>query len=196
MVVERPPVANPEQTWRDRQPGLQGLDRWKINGRVGMRGSRKTGQASLVWVRDRDTHRINLFGFLGSGRMILTQDPRGAQLRDSKKRTYTAGNAQQLLFETTGWDIPFDDLKFWVTGLPAPSAPKIFSLDAWGRLATLRQSGWEVRFLEYRRKDGYELPRKVFLQLVPGTGKTAPDSATGNEKVEIRLVIKRWRLNL
>ena len=97
---------------------------------------------------------------------------------------------RQLLVETTGWDVPFDDMDWWVRGLPAPGAKAEQELDEDGRLKTLTQLGWEVEFLEYGRYGAYELPSKLFARRhenVPGIG-------LNHMTLEVRVVIERWVL--
>lgn len=190
--VEPPaPVGDPQQAWFARQARLSTITHWEIRGRLGVRARqrKKSGQATVIWAREGDRHNIRLYGPLGRGTVILTQDPAGATLRDSKKKTYTAGDARTLLNDTVGWDIPFDQLKYWLTGAPDPTVPMEVELDGRGRLKTLRQAGWDVRFLEYRRYQGLELPRKVYLNARPARSPPGPG-------VEVRVVIKRWGLQL
>jgi len=188
-VGQRPPVADPQRTFEARQHRLQDLRNWELKGKVGLRGGESNGQANLVWQRDADHHQIRLFGPFGGGMVQLTQDPGRAQLRDSKKKTYDGDNARALLLETTGWDIPFDALTYWVTGVPAPGDAGTLVLDAWGRLASLEQSGWRIRIQDYRRAGGYELPRSVELESMPGSTADAPV-----HQARVKLVLKRWEL--
>ena len=190
--IEPPtPVSDPQQAWFARQARLSTITHWEIRGRLGVRARqrKKSGQATVIWARDGERHNIRLYGPLGRGTVILTQDAAGATLRDSKKKTYAAANARTLLNDTVGWDIPFDQLQYWLTGAPDPTVPMEVELDGQGRLKTLRQAGWNVRFLEYRRYQEIELPRKVYLSARP-----AP--ALSGQGVEVRVVIKRWGLQL
>jgi outer membrane lipoprotein LolB len=182
-----PPVGDPLAAWGQRQAALRALERWQISGRVGVRSGDEQGQANVVWVRDGSRHRINLFGPFGGGRVVLTEDPGGAQLRDGKHETLEAPDARTVLYQRTGWDIPFDELQYWLTGVPAPGASNDLNLDAWGRLQTLRQDGWVVQVLEYEQEDRYELPRRLVISRAGG-------DAAGRGPVEVKLVIKGWGL--
>jgi outer membrane lipoprotein LolB len=189
VAPQRPPVDNPRAVWEARQSGLAALHDWDLSAKLGMRSSKKSGQATVVWVRRDGSHRINLFGPFGAGHVILTQDATGATLQDAKRHTYTAANARRLLLNTTGWDVPFDDLRYWVAGIPAPDAKAEISLDDWGRLSRLAQDGWDVQFLEYTRVGALELPQRLFIE------QAAAEPAT-DKGVEVRLVITRWGLDI
>ncbi len=185
-AVPTRPVVDSAAVWASRRADLITLNAWDIKGRVGVRSGPKSGQATVIWERRDDAHSIKLFGPLGGGLVQLTQDASGAQLRDSKNKVYTAASAQDVLLDSTGWTIPFDDLKYWLAGVPAPGSADELRIDDFGRLEFLRQSGWEIRFIEYEQQARHELPRKVFLQRMP----------LSSRDVEVRVVIKRWGFEL
>ena len=185
-LPERPPVADSQAAWQTRQTALARVHAWEIRGRLALRSAEEGFQASLHWIREQETHRIDLTGPLGGGRVRLTQDKNGAELRDASDKLYRDSSVQQLLARTTGWDVPLEGLNYWVLGLPAPEAITQSELDEWGRLKTLEQHGWEIRFLEYVGHDVYELPSRVFI-------KRKSDAAS-DTTLEVRLVIEKWTL--
>ncbi|MEK7697610.1 MAG: lipoprotein insertase outer membrane protein LolB [Pseudomonadota bacterium] len=178
------------RTWAMRQQALAPITNWELRGRIALRSRDEGMQASLHWVRERERQRISLVGPLGSGQVRLTQDAGGAELRDTEKNVRRAPTARQLLVETTGWDVPFDDMNWWVRGLPAPGAKAEQELDEDGRLKTLTQFGWEVEFLEYGRYGAYELPSKLFAR----RRENAPGIGLNHVTLEVRVVIERWVL--
>ncbi len=193
-VTERPPLEDPTAAWRARQSRLISLNSWEIQGRISARSSTEGWQATVRWVRDGDRHDIELGGPLGRGHVRLMQDRFGARLRDANNQTYWAATSQQLLFDTTGWRLPLDGLNYWVLGLPVPDTPGTQALDRSGRLKSLDQLGWQVRFLRYRRHGGYEFPSKLFIRRqVNGTDAQPPDEGDSHGPLlEVRLVIERW----
>jgi len=195
--VLQPSRTSPEDAWQQRRIGLSAIQTWELKGRLSVRTTRQGGQATLIWERIADSHKIQMYGPLGGGRVVLTKNELGAELRDSKKNVYRGDTAEDVLYRAAGWPVPFEALKYWVSGLPSPDSPSQPVLDQWGRLERLRQSGWEVRFLEYRQNGDSELPRKIFIKSLPGTVQLA--GVYGEEigqDVEVRLVISRWGLKL
>ncbi|MEK7191642.1 MAG: lipoprotein insertase outer membrane protein LolB [Pseudomonadota bacterium] len=187
------PARAPDEVaraWAMRQQALAPITNWELRGRIALRSRDEGMQASLHWVRERERQRISLVGPLGSGQVRLTQDAGGAELRDTEKNVRRAPTARQLLVETTGWDVPFDDMDWWVRGLPAPGAKAEQELDEDGRLKTLTQFGWEVEFLEYGRYGAYELPSKLFAR----RRENAPGIGLNHVTTEVRVVIERWVL--
>jgi outer membrane lipoprotein LolB len=195
-LPERAPAANITAVWASRQQALTPVTAWEIRGRVALHTADDGWQASLRWRRDRDHHQLDLMGPLGRGHMRLTQTAQGAQLRDDEQRVYYADSAEQLLLRATGWQLPLAGLNYWVLGLPVPQSIGVQGLDAWGRLESLQQLGWDIHFLEYVQHGSFELPSKLFLKrLEPPPASLNPDTAVANGTLEVRLVIERWALN-
>jgi outer membrane lipoprotein LolB len=197
VTPQRPPADDPDSAWRNRLAKTSALNHWEIKGRLGVRTHQRGGQATIVWKRDGDDHNINLYGPLGGGRAVLIESATGAEMKDSKKKTYYAENAEELLYRVAGWRVPFGAMKYWVLGLPAQQDEFEHTLDQWGRVSELRQAGWEIRFIEYRDYQGVELPRKMFLKSLTEHEHIAAsrDDLDENDRVEVRLVIKHWILN-
>ncbi len=165
-------------------PELQHLDSWEVHARLALRAGEHSAQAGLQWTRAGARHTIVLRGPFGQGLARLTRDADGAHLQDVEHNQHEAESAEALLLKTTGWRIPVDELDYWIRGLPAPGVSHEPAPDETGRLAALRQSGWEIRFSDYRRYGRYELPGFLVLRISSG--------AAGDEGLETRLVIDRW----
>lgn len=189
-----PPLENPQQAWQVRQAQLLPLTTWNLTGRVALRSGKEGGQASLRWQHDPAGQTIDLRGPLGRGLVRLQQDEHGVRLQDSAQQVYTADNAEDLLFNTTGWHIPLEGLNYWIRGVPVPGVPLRQELDGQGRLAVLWQSGWEVRYLSYTRFGEHDLPSHLTLLLpVASLSPSAPNPAAP-VPVEARLIVERWTL--
>lgn len=193
-IPERPPVGDRAATFEARQRDLAPLNRWRLTGRIGLQTADEGWQATLVWVRERDEHKIDLMGPLGRGHMRLTQDAQGAVLRDADQRSYYAANGEALLLRTTGWQVPLKGLNHWMLGLPVPGVDADSELDDWGRLKRLRQLGWDIEFLEYTAHGVLELPSKLFMKRreVPRLAARAGTAPVENGELEVRLVVERW----
>jgi outer membrane lipoprotein LolB len=187
-----PPVENPAATWQARQAVLAPVQAWKIQGRLAVQADDKGWQASVYWMRDGERQRIDLAGPLGRGHLRLVQDSHGAELRDADQRTWRAQNAEDLLYRITGWRVPLDGLNYWVLGLPMPGGAASEELDGQGRLKTLVQSGWDIRFLEYARYGSLDLPSKLFIKRQDPVSTANPARDT---TLEVRLIIEHWNLN-
>ena len=186
-----PPVENPAAVWQARQAALRTMTSWTLQGRLAMRAAKEGWQAEVAWVRDGERQQIDLSGPLGRGHLRLTQDMNGAELRDADQKTWRAKNAQQLLYRTTGWLVPLDGLDYWILGLPAPGSAANLELDDQGRLKTLDQSGWDIRFLQYAHEGALDLPNKIFIKRQDDLNAI---DASRNHSLEVRLIIEHWTL--
>ena len=189
----RPAVDDPVEVWQHRVSDLSAIASWEVKAKLAVKTHKRGGQANMLWRREQADHNINLYGPLGGGRVILTRTAEGATLRDNKKRTYHAETTEELLYRVAGWQVPFGSMRYWVLGVPEPGQGYEESIDEWGRLQTLRQSGWEIEFVEYRDFDGRELPRKFLMTALPGTTHIVDDQFGENDEVKVKIIIKRWR---
>ena len=175
---------------------LEEVRDWELRGKLGVRTDHKGSSATLVWQRTGDDHRIRLFGPLGGDRIIIEQDPGGAVLRNSKRKTWHGDSAREVLYQSIGWHVPFDEMTRWVVGLPANGGPYRDERDEDGRLKSITQLGWEVRYLEYDDPAQPDLPSRVHLVALPETTGKLVYAETGEHvsRLEVRLVVKRWNL--
>jgi outer membrane lipoprotein LolB len=192
------PVENPELAWQERETRLRQIAAWDIQGRLLLRSGKEGGQMSLHWRREGENDVIDLSGPLGKRLLRLSQNPSGAELRDAEQKIFRAENAQALLLDTTGWDVPLAGLHYWILGIPLPGVPERHTLDERGRLKNLSQSGWDIRFLDYARYNGEELPSRLFLRLLPEAvtpgGSMSADPMRQTPVLELRLVVEHWTL--
>ena len=194
-VPSRPPAFDPINAWNNHAENVAGVVSWSLKGRMSVRTEDSGKSATLLWDRDGIDHKIELYGPFGGGRIRIIQNSNGATLTDAKKRTDEAPTASELLYRRVGWHVPFEAMQYWVLGVPEAGKSYSKTLDQWGRLQTLSQSGWDVSFREYNEVAPYELPRKLFITAQPGTvhlvNKNGEDAG---DDIQVRMVVKRWEV--
>jgi outer membrane lipoprotein LolB len=180
-IIHKPPATEPgvanAAAWRARQAKLKDFAIWSLQGRAA------TGQllgwtGNLSW-RQRGRHfDVRLAGPLGAGGMRATGTLQRVRVRTNKREMVTT-HPDALVQKTLGWTFPLKPLRYWVKGLPAPGSYQRISVNAQGRLKSLRQQGWRIAYLDYVMPAGAPtaLPRRIVLD---------------NGKTRIRLVIDRW----
>ena len=174
----REPAAEPERAWRAHRAALADLDQWRLTGRIAIRTEGEGWHATLDWRQDQRRYDIRLFGPLGQGTVRLQGSPGEVTLHTEEGRT-TAADPEWLLYRNLGWRVPVEALRYWVLGLPAPGSARERELDRYGRLARLEQADWQIEFRDYERRDGVELPSRIFVS---------------NHRAQVRLVVGQWRL--
>lgn len=166
--------------WPGRQHALEQLRTWQLSGRVAVSTQEDGFTATLVWKQDAGgAYELSLIAPFSQGTVRLDGDASGVMMRtsDSGAATY-APDAESILWQQFGWQVPVAALRYWVRGIPAPGAEAQIELDGEGRLSGLMQSGWQVRFLRYGQVAQWQLPEKIFLEQGP---------------VSVRIVIQDWR---
>jgi outer membrane lipoprotein LolB len=139
--VSRLPLGVPEQ-----ESLLRDLPAFRLQGRAGIKAGAEGSQSGLEWRQQGTESRLKFSGQLGIGAVTLVYSPqllrvtaRGEELRDAE--------ARQVLVEQLGFVPPFDALRYWVLGLPAPGeAPTEQSVGANGRAADMTQLQWRIHY--------------------------------------------------
>ncbi len=170
----------PQFDWSERQQQLAQLQRWSFSGRLAVKdANNESWSASLRWQQDGDSYDIQLSGAFGQGAARLFGHDGYAVIEMAEHSALTADSAEALMQQQLGWHMPVQGLKFWLLGMPGPNSVGQHAFNEVGRLESLQQSGWQVRYRDYLDVDGLELPRKLELE---------------NPRLRARLVIDSWQL--
>lgn len=163
--------------WELRQEALSGVDQWRVGGRISVRTGEEAAHGRLQWQQEGDRYDVRISGPFGSGTVRLAGDPAAATLWVDRQPPIRSNDPEVLLYRQTGWWIPVGALRYWMLGLPDPQMESDRKLDGRGRLELLRQAGWEIRFLDYERRGGLELPGRIFVSKGEG---------------EVKVAVQRW----
>lgn len=186
-----PSGAASEQAWQARQGLLSTLQAWRLQGRIAIQaetpqGAKQEGwHAALRWEQQADNYQITLSSPLGQDLAQLHGSAQGVILHTAQGED-SAQDSEALLYKRLGVRLPLAGLRYWVLGLPNPSAPVAPHervLDGLGRLTQLRQQGWEIEFRRYTAAPGLDLPDKLFLS-----------TQADDTPIEVRLVVEEWSL--
>lgn len=162
-----------------REHALAHADHWTLRGRLGVVSANEGGSGSFTWTQDGNRYEFVLRGPLSGKSFRLSGDADGALLEGVDGGPRRGADAQTLLRDALGWDVPLRELRAWVLGLRADSGPAELSFGTDRLPAVLRQDGWVV---DYRRWDTTRtppLPLKVFAERAP---------------YKVRLSIDAWQI--
>jgi len=152
---------------------------FSIGGRISARRGDAGIAGSFTWVHDATHDAIDLSSPLGQMLAKLEGGADGVMVRLPDGRTQSAATWRELTERAFGVTIPVDGLAAWVRGVPRKAAPFTVERDSRGRVALLRQQGWDVVY-SYA-DDAAERPFRASL------------SYPGAEAVEVRVVVDRWQ---
>lgn len=165
---------------------LRGLPEFSLNGRVVIRSGTQGGEpASMAWQQVGEQTTVRLSGPLGMGSLTVSWRPGALRLTGGKGEDFVDAEAEQVLVEQLGFMPPFEALRFWVMGLPAPGElPTQHSVADSGRTSELVQQGWQIRYDERwmsvaAGESGVELPRLLTVT---------------RDDLRLRLVVEKWKL--
>lgn len=196
MKPERAPMSPALRAlWEQRQAILAPIEHWDIKGRMAVRTDDDGGSATFIWEREGASHRIEMFGPFGSGRVTIAQDDDGATLYDGDESPVRAATAESLLYYRVGWHVPFEPLKHWLKGVPSPAPHQALVLDETGRALSFEQDGWKVTVVDYAAGEPVAMPRRVFIEALPGTvhlvGERGEDLG---DRLDVKVVLRRWQV--
>lgn len=153
---------------------------FRLEGRVSVKAGEESFSGGLAWRRAKDGEELLLNTPLGQGVAELRGDAAGMTLTDAKGKQYRAPDADALVREALGLELPLKGLAWWVVGHPRPGAAYRAEADAAGRLGVLEQDDWHIEFSRYADQGKALLPGKLV--------------ARRGEQLEVRLVVDAWEL--
>ena len=165
--------------WDTRLTDLYRLRQWSIHGHVAVQTGNEGWSATLQWDQDNQNYMLRFIAPLGQGTYQLNGDEEKVTLLTADNKVYQATDAESLLQDNLGWNIPLHGLQYWVRGVPEPGVTTdTLVLDDKGRMIELRQSGWRISISRYGEFDGKDLPSKLVMQ---------------NERFQLRMVVLGWK---
>lgn len=149
-----------------------------LNGRIAVRHNGTRHSAGLRWTHSAQFDEVLLLAPLGQTAARVYRDASGATLEDGE-RHYEAADVESLMQQVLGWHLPLDGLHRWVLGLPAADGQAQVERDAAGRIAVLRQDGWEVSYQRYAGEGADSLPSRLQLS---------------RDNLQVQILIDEWDL--
>lgn len=170
-----PPAAH--ESWEARRSALQALEHYQIKGRVAVAAGQEGFTAGLRWVQNGAQTQLALDGPLGVGGVRVTTDGTTLSLLNAHGERLDSEAARAELKTRLGFDAPLSSLRFWILGVPDPSAPAAEVVDVERRLASLQQNDWQIEYADYVVVKGEWLPGRMTLR---------------RDDVRVRLIIDHW----
>ena len=164
---------------RAREQALAPVDHWVLQGRLGVSNGSDGGSGSFSWSQDGEHYEFVLRAPVTGKSFRLSGDRNGALMEGLDGGPIRGRDAQSLMRQTLGWDVPLRDLRAWVLGLRADSGPAELSFGADRLPAQLLQDGWSVDYREWDTSRQPPLPKKLYAAKPP---------------YKVKLVIESWQL--
>lgn len=175
------PTVQSQQSWALRQNTLNQLTSWHSQGALAIQTAKSNNAMQFEWqLQSENDYSLRFIGPVGTGYGTLKTTTTQSVYFAPKGQTYTDSNATALLTKVTGWQLPVNDLYYWVRGLPAAGKAASLQFDeSHSHLTSLQQDGFNVVFQNYSGVGKVDLPSTLLIQ---------------NADIKVKIVMTRWQL--
>lgn len=160
-----------------REAVLGAQSHWQMRGRIALSLGNDGGSGRLLWRQAWAEYSIQVSAPVSRQSWRLSAANGRASLEGLDDGRREGADAQALLRDSLGWDVPLTALSAWVRGMRA-AGPAQVQFDAQGLPAQIEQQGWLVQFRAWSTDTATPMPRRVF-------------ASRGDASV--RLVIDSWQ---
>lgn len=156
-----------------------GAPAWAMAGRVALSNGKDGGSGRIDWAQSDGAAAVTLSAPVTRQSWTLRNGTDGAVLEGVPNGPVSGIDAERLLHDTTGWQIPVAALGCWLRGTRAGEAagPAVTTYGADGRPRRIEQGGWRIDFDGWGEDGGVAVPTRV-------------NAEQGSNRV--RLVVDRW----
>lgn len=177
-AAPRPRVSDPAAmlAQHSREARIAADPEWALSGRLAISDGRESGSGRIHWREHDGRYAIELAAPVSRRSWRLTGDAHGALLEGLDGGPRRARDADRLLAEALGMQVPLVHLRAWVRGARGPGEA-VVEFGPEGLPAAMRQSGWTIEFRDWYRDRTLPLPRRVFAD---------------RGDVRVRLVVDTW----
>jgi outer membrane lipoprotein LolB len=141
------------------------LTHWELSGKIAVITADERKSAYLNWQQADDKIDFRLSNLLGVSLLKLSYNGNIARL-EVDGDIYEDMSTEALIYRTTGWILPLDNLPQWIKG--AANEQDIVTLNAQGlpqHIKAICQScaGWEISYSQYKEVQGVLLPFSIVV---------------------------------
>ena len=172
-------TATSNISWQQHQQQLQALTHYQAQGQLGYISPQQRFSTNLQWDNAPQKSQLQLTTFLGTSVLKLNITPNGAVLVTENGDEYQGHSAAQLVQQLTGIELPVNEMRNWLIGLPTGTKHYQLNQDQQVKWLSKNINGqeWTLQYLAYNNQLSPALPTRMLLE-------------QGNKK--IKLMINRW----
>lgn len=141
---------------------MQAVDSWQLKGKLAYRNGENAGSAWFDWTQHGDNFNIFLSGPFGVGTVQINGNAQTITLSQAGEADISAPSSSVLTQRLFGWQLPVEQMRHWVRGIPAiSSASNATTFNPKGLLDTLQEDGWQLNISRYQTGPKGQLPGKI-----------------------------------
>jgi len=181
----RPPVTavigpGADAPWPEQQAALGKLDSYALNGRLAVAANGQGFSGSLRFRQQDSRSEMALDGPMGIGGMRVQLDGEELGITSSRGEKLGGNEARAELEQRLGFALPLANLRWWLLGIPAPSAPENGIAPAAQATPPVAfdQDGWHVSVNSRAPGLGFSLPQRLTIE---------------REGARLKLLVEQWQ---
>ena len=167
-----------------REGALRQQPAWSLQGRIAVSNGRNGGSGRIDWIQHDRRFDVSVSAPVTRQSWRLVGDAASARLEGLDGGTREGPDAELLLRDATGWEVPLAALADWVRGIRAQdagTASATYDLD--GRLLRLEQGGWSIDY-------HWPVPGPESAERTAPLLPTRLDARRG--EASVRLIVDQW----
>lgn len=163
-----------QQTFREEY--LAAKKDYAVSGKLGIFDEKVKTSTLLNISVSRPDYTIYVSGITGTTLLKIRKTTSLTEITDDKGNIHTGSNAEELVYNLTGFHIPCDSLPDIVTGIPGNN-PAHYRDD--GTIESIEFSEFTVNYKNYKEVNGILLPKKIDIK--------------GNNFL-LRIAVNKWEI--
>lgn len=163
-TVPRPaviPGPGADAPWPVQRAALDRLERYELHGKVAVAANGQGFTASLRYQQQLARADLALDGPLGIGGMRIALDEHTLAVTNSRGEALDGEAARGEIERKLGFELPLEELRWWLLGLPAPGQSDVDATPDSGEIRGFVQNGWHVAINTRAPALGFSLPQRL-----------------------------------
>ena len=149
-------------SWIDHVQNMRLINDWQANAKVAIAIQKKTQSAKMTWLQQDSQFDITFSGPFGHAGPRISGSDTSVTLLIPKEQPLTGSSASALLQQRLGWQLPVENARYWMLGIPSPTSESEVTLKD-ERLLSLQQDGWIINYTDYTKVDDEYRPSKIII---------------------------------
>jgi len=150
---------------------------WVIQGRAALTDNQQSWQIKWRWQQTADGIDFRVKDPLGQTHLHIRGKLNQQLHIKTANRQETTNDLNQWILQNYQWQLPLQQLRYWIMGIPVPDTPFQAKVNSQQQLTQLQQTEWLIQYLAYTRT-AQAHPRKIKLSHQPWTLKLFIDDWT------------------
>lgn len=160
-------IEKSDLTWQQHLKKLKHISSYRTKGLLGYISPKQRFSTTFDWKYNHpQEYTLVLSSTLSSSKLTFQMNAQGLTISDEKGRQRSARDAQTLLQEIVGMNIPLTQLAIWLKG--EPSDLQDYNVGTNHLLANfdyiMNKQHWTVDYLNYHQIQTLALPRDILLK--------------------------------